>query len=152
MKRKLLGGIKNTTRTCTLMCKVTAEELEEYYTELLQELREPLENVSFEKLCDSTVSLKPSVMKHLQDPQKFVLCVSELKLHNISGFIGLINVHGDYLNPSLLEYIVERHGNEKIKEKMKEYKGKLQQYKDAACTPCDESEDAETVTIAAGQK
>ena len=118
--------IRNTTTTGTH--QVTNVVLENHFEQLLAKFHDSLESVPLKDLHKSAATLKPSIMKRLKNPQKFVheLC----NARSVSEFVGLMNayVHEDYLNPSLLECMIERHGNEETKELMREYNTKLQQH------------------------
>lgn len=53
------------------------------------------------------------------------------KAADVTEFIVGLNLHGNYMKPSLLEYMIGRHGDERLKAMMKEYMSDLQHYQEA---------------------
>lgn len=65
---------------------------------------------------------------------RFLKLSKEVRLNHLSKasnrkeyVIGL-NIHGNYLKPSLLEHMIWRHGDDRLKEIMRDYMSNLQHY------------------------
>ena len=69
------------------------------------------------------------VKKDLKDQQDAIMSLS--KAADVMEFVGQLNHHSDHLKPSLLEYMIERHGNEESKATMRRYKEDLHLYREA---------------------
>ena len=84
--------------------------------------------VDVSQLC-LTISFLPVMIKG--DHKRFLLENLPLlcKAHNLDEALCLLNVYMDYLNSSLLEHIITKHGNTALKQKMAEYVADLQSFR-----------------------
>ena len=78
------------------------------------------EDVSVSQLCH-TISILPIIIK--EDHKKFLLENLPLlcNARNLDEALCLLNVYMDYLNYSLLEHIITKHGNTALQQMMDEY-------------------------------
>ena len=84
--------------------------------------------VLVEKVADVLTSLSPDDDKHHRLFLAHHMSIL-YKAANVSELFGTMNLHWNYLDPSLLDHLVTEFDLEEVKEQMEAYKSDLQQFR-----------------------
>lgn len=113
-----------------IKCTVTEGQLGDTHSNILEEFGELLEEaVPITRLRMSAAVVPMRVKKDLKDQREAIMSLS--KAADVIEFIGHLNLHSDYLKPSLLEHMIDKYGHEELKTKMRRYKEDLNLYREA---------------------
>ena len=104
----------------------TVKELEDSYEELVQDFGERLDTVQISKLHRTAACLPASVRRDMRNDEEAIRSLT--RANNITEFISGLTLHGNYLKPSLLEHMIDKHGSRGLQAMMIKYKRNLQDY------------------------
>ena len=113
-----------------IKCTVTEGQLDDTHSNILEEFGELLvqeEAVPITRLRMSAAVVPMRVKKDLKDQREAIMSLS--KAADVIEFIGHLNLHSDYLKPSLLEHMIDKYGHEELKTRMRRYKEDLNLYR-----------------------
>ena len=108
--------------------KVTLKELEDTYEKLLQYISEKLDTIQTTTLQMTAALLPASVLKDIKNQQEAISALT--KANNTTEFISGLTLHGNYLKPSLLVHMINKHGDGRLKAMMRQYIVDLQDYQE----------------------
>ena len=118
------------TATSSEEVKKMINELSKVFRVLKNNIRECLEKhrIPTEQVADVLTSLSPD-----EDQQHKMFAKSHIKdlfgAANISEQFGTMNFHWNYLNPPLLDHLVQQFDLQEVRDQMEAYKSDLQQFR-----------------------
>ena len=124
------SGVCGSTPLCVDEARKEQDRLQGKFEALIHSTWDVLkqEQVDVSQLCH-TISILPIMIKG--EHKKFLLdnLPQLCNARNIDEALCLLNLYMDYLNYSLLEHIITKHGNTVLQQKMVEYVADLQSFR-----------------------